>query len=65
MQADYQSTKFRGQDWPCDFSKLPLVEKLGEARLCKALHFREGRYAVKDAAFEVRNRLSASARLRP
>jgi hypothetical protein len=27
MQADDQSTKFRGQDWPCDFSRLPLVEK--------------------------------------
>jgi hypothetical protein len=27
MQADYQSTKFLGQDWLSDFSELPLVEK--------------------------------------
>jgi len=27
MQADYQSTKFRGLGPSCDFSKLPLEEE--------------------------------------
>jgi hypothetical protein len=29
MQADYQSARFLGQDWLCDFSRLPLAEKTG------------------------------------
>src|SRR5882762_9990990 len=50
MQAYYQSAKFPGRDRSCDFSKLPLEARREEEHLCKALHFREGRHAVRDAA---------------
>src|SRR6267143_2365997 len=53
MQAYYQSAKFPGRDRSCDFSKLPLEARHEEEHLCKALHFREGRHAVRDAALRL------------
>src|SRR4029077_4483036 len=53
MQAYYQSTKFLGCCRSCDFSNLPLEESFDEGRLCKALHFREGRHAATDAVLRL------------